>query len=70
MQQQIRTQLKNTGAHLQKLMSSVFEFFYKKSYNSLKIDGVPLFSTIDDNAVKQIINSIWTADGQSWSQRI
>lgn len=70
MQQQVRAQLTNTGAKMQKAMSNMFEFLYKKSYNSLTLEGVPLFSTIDDNAITQIINRIWAADGQSWSQRI
>ena len=70
MQQQVRAQLNNTGALMQKAMSNTFEFLYKKSYNSLMLEGVPLFSTIDDNAITQIINRIWAADGKSWSQRI
>lgn len=70
MQTQIKEHLRSTGAVMQKAMSNMFEFLYKNSYNSLTIEGVPLFSTIDDNAVSQIINRIWAADGKTWSERI
>ena len=39
-------------------------------YNAINIKGLKAFSTIDDNAVMQVINQIWCADGKSWSQRI
>jgi SPP1 gp7 family putative phage head morphogenesis protein len=70
LQAQTRQKLNKLGAYQQALLSKVFEVFYQHSYNSLAIKGMEAFRTLDDAAIKQIVNSIWAADGKSWSQRI
>lgn len=70
LQAQTRQRLNKLGAYQQSLLSKVFEVFYQKSYHSLAIKGLKAFNTLDEGAVKQIINSVWAADGKSWSQRI
>lgn len=70
LQAQTRKRLNKFGAFQQSLLSKVFEVFYQKSYNSIAIKGLALFNTLDDGAIKQVLDSIWTADGKSWSQRI
>lgn len=70
LQAQTRKQLNKFGAYQQSLLSKVFEVFYKKSYTSLKVQGLTAFNTLDENAVRQVLNGVWAADGKSWSQRI
>ena len=70
LQAQTRKHLNKLGAFQQSLLSKVFEVFYQKSYHSINIKGLKAFRTLDEAAVKQVINSIWCADNKSWSQRI
>lgn len=70
MNAQLRKRLDKTGSKMTAMLSKLFEIAYWDSYNSINLKGLKLFSTIDDAAVKQIINSVWVADGKSWSQRI
>lgn len=70
MQAQTRKRLNKFGAHQQSLLSKVFEVFYQKSYESVTVEGLTAFKTLDDRAVRQVLDSIWTTDGKSWSQRI
>ena len=70
LQAQTRQKLNKFGAFQQSLLSKVFEVFYLTSYNSLSIKGLESFKTLDEGAVRQVIESIWAADGKSWSSRI
>lgn len=70
LQAQVRKKLNEFGAFQQSLLSKVFQVFYQSSYNSINIKGLSLFKTLDEGAVKQVLEQIWTADGKSWSQRI
>lgn len=70
LQAQTRKRLNKFGAFQQSLLSKIFEVFYQKSYHALAIKGLEAFSTLDDGVVKQVIDSVWAADGKSWSQRI
>ncbi len=70
MQGQIRQRLRSTGAHFQSMLSKIFEIVYRDSYDAITIKGLTAFRTIDDNAVQQVLNQIWTSDGKSWSERI
>lgn len=70
MQQQVRVKCRSVGAKLNDLFGGVFEKVYKASYDAIHLDGIALFSTIDDGAINQVINSIWAADGKTWSERI
>lgn len=70
MQGQIRQELQKLGDKQIAMLSKIFETNYFEVYYSINIKGSSAFTTIDTNAVKQLINQIWCADGKSWSQRI
>lgn len=70
MQTQTRALLNKFGAYQQSLLSKVFQVFYQQSYNSINIQGLKAFNTLDEGMVQQVINRIWTADSKTWSQRI
>lgn len=70
MQGQLRKELQKLGDKQIAMLSKVFETNYFEIYYSINIKGVEAFTTIDSNAVKQLINQIWCADGKGWSQRI
>ena len=67
---QLTKRLEKLGAQMNVLYSKVFMSFYKSSYNAFSIEGMAAFKTINDEAVKRVIESIWCSDGRSWSQRI
>lgn len=70
MQTQLKQELLKLGNKEISLLSKSFETNFFEVYYSLKIEGSTAFNTIDKQAVQQMINSIWCADGKSWSQRI
>jgi SPP1 gp7 family putative phage head morphogenesis protein len=70
MQTQLRKHLNKTGAYLTSLYTKLFELTYKDSYNAINIKGLTAFNTIDDYAIETYINTIWAADGKSWSDRV
>ena len=70
MQGQLEQRLSKLGRKQIAQLTKGFRQQYWGVYNSLKLDNMKAFSTIDDNAVMQVINQIWCADGKSWSQRI
>lgn len=53
-----------------KLLTSYFKQHYSGVYNSINIEGLKAFNTIDEKAISQVINQIWCSDGKGWSQRI
>lgn len=70
MQAQLRQELKKLGEKQVSLMTTIFETNYFEVYYSLNIEGLRAFSTIDKPSVRQMINSIWVADGKTFSQRV
>lgn len=70
LQAQVRSKMMKFGAYQQSLFSKVFEVFYQKSYNSIGVKGLTAFKTLDEGAVRQVLEQVWTADGKSWSTRI
>lgn len=70
LQAQARIELEKLGAKQQALLSKEFELNWFEIYYSINIDGQATYNTIDKSMVSQMINSIWAADGKSWSQRI
>ncbi len=70
LQSQVRKRLQKFGAFQQSLFSRVFEVFYQSSYNSINVSGLTAFKTLDEGAVRQVLESIWTSDGKNWSSRI
>lgn len=70
MQSQLRHRLEKLGEKQISSLTYLFEYNYKEVYNSLAIKGLTAYRTLDDDAIKQVINQIWCTDGKSWSQRI
>jgi SPP1 gp7 family putative phage head morphogenesis protein len=70
LQAQTRKRLNKLGAFQQALYSKIFEVFFINSYKSLDVKGLTAFKTLDDVAVRQVLESVWTTDGKSWSTRI
>lgn len=70
MQGQMRHELEKLGDKQIKLLSKEFELHFFDVYYSIGIPGHTAFTNISQEAVKQMINSIWVADGKTFSQRI
>lgn len=70
LQAQLRKELQKLGDREVVALTKAFENNYNEVYNALNVKGAKSFSTIDKQAVQQMINSIWVADGKTFSQRI
>ena len=70
LQGQLRRELQSLGDRQISALSKIFETNFFEVYYSINIEGAEAFTTIDRAAAIQMINSIWVADGKSWSQRI
>jgi SPP1 gp7 family putative phage head morphogenesis protein len=69
-QAQMRTELEKLGNREIAALSRAFERDWFEIYYSIGIEGATAFNTVDKEAVKQMLNQIWCADGKSWSARI
>lgn len=70
LQAQARKELEKLGSRQAALLSKKFEANWFEIYHSISLPGSPSFNTIDTQAVQQMINQIWCADGKNWSTRI
>lgn len=70
MQGQLRQEMQKLGEKQVSLLTKIFETNFFEVYYSLNIEGLEAFTTIDKAAVLQMINSIWVADGKTFSQRV
>lgn len=70
MQGQMRQRLRKLGERQVAALTKQFEIQFFEIYYSIALEGQATFSTIDSGAVQQLINSIWVADGKSWSERV
>lgn len=70
MQAQMRKELQKMGDKQISALTKAFETNFFDVYYSIGIPGLEAYSTIDTEAVNQMINQIWVADGKSWSKRI
>lgn len=69
-QAQMRKELKRLGDREIQILSKAFETNFFEVYYSIALPGEPTFSTVDTAVASQLINSIWVADGKTWSQRV
>lgn len=69
-QAQLKEQLQALGDTQAAILSKEFETNYINVYNSLALDSGASFSSISTQGAKEMINSVWAADGKSWSSRI
>ena len=70
MQSQMRAELRKLGEREVVALTKQFELQFFEIYYSIALEGAKEYTTIDTAAVQQMINSIWVADGKSWSQRV
>ena len=70
MQKQLDQRLTRLGRKQIAALTKGFRTQFYDTYKVIKLDGLKTFSTIDDEAVNQMINQIWCADNKSWSNRI
>lgn len=70
LQGQLRQELEKLGNRQIVAMSKAFEMNWFDIYYSINIEGSQAFNTLDTSLVQQMINSVWCADGKSWSQRV
>ena len=70
MQGQLKNQLNKLGNKTINLLSRQFQLHFFDIYYSFTIEGKQPFNTIDEAAVRQLINSSWVLDGKNFSQRI
>lgn len=70
LQAQLRENLRKLGERQVTALTKQFQANYFDIYYSISLDGLNTFNTLDDAAVEQMINSIWCADGKSWSARV
>lgn len=70
LQGQLKVELQKLGNKQAALMSKKFEDQYINIYNALALQDSGIFNEVDRETAHQMINQIWCADGQSWSNRI
>lgn len=69
-QAQLRKELNELGEKEIALLSKEFELNFFDVYYGVASVGESAFSTLDKSLVRQMINTIWVADGKSWSDRV
>lgn len=67
---QLQKELTALGDRQAKSIRKQFETCFFDVYYAIAIPGEEAFSTIDTAIASQLIESIWCADGKSWSDRI
>jgi SPP1 gp7 family putative phage head morphogenesis protein len=70
LQGQLRRELQKLGDRKISLLTKMFETNYFEVYYSFALPSQSTYSKLDTRIAQQVINSIWCADGKTWSQRI
>jgi SPP1 gp7 family putative phage head morphogenesis protein len=70
MQGQLKDELTRLGDRQAAILSREFETNFFDVYYTLGKDSKAAYSTIATETARQMINSVWAADGKSWSARI
>lgn len=65
----IQVELTSLGIKEERAIDTYLTSYYKENA-SLVDDSIGLQSDIPEEDVKAVVNSIWTADGKNWSDRI
>lgn len=70
LQGQLRRELMKLGEKQVVSLTKQFEINFFEVYYSFALPSQDTFATLDKSMAHQMINSIWCADGKSWSSRI
>lgn len=66
----LKHELQRLGDKQIALLSEEFELNFFEVYYSIALEGEQTFSDIDKAAVHQLLQSVWVADGKTFSQRV
>lgn len=69
-QGQLKQELQKLGNKTIKYLSVMFEYNFFEVYYGIALQGSKSFNTVSKEAAKILINSVWVADGKTWSERI
>ena len=70
MQGALRQELRKLGEKEISLLNKYLEINFFNIYYSINIEGKKAFNTINAEGAQALINSVWVADGKSFSQRV
>lgn len=70
MQNDITNQLRKLGYMQQDILTDSFFQAFEEHYKAIKFANLPEYKTLTEENIIQAINSIWCADGKSWSSRV
>lgn len=71
LQAQLKKELEDLGYKQIALLEQRFNILYTAVWLSFDLpESTDSWALLDKNAITQVINSIWCADGKTWSQRI
>ena len=70
MQAQLKAELEKLGNKETELLNRKFIEQFQQIYESIALKDNLYFGTIDYQTAQQLINTIWCADGQTWSGRV
>ena len=70
LQGQLAAELEKLGAKQEKLYSRNFMELWQRVYNNIALPSGSVFTQANTELAQQMINAIWCADGQTWSNRI
>lgn len=66
----IQKELRKLGEKQEKILSHQFLEEFAEIYGAISFNDIETFSTMDREGMVKAINSIWCADGKTWSSRI
>lgn len=69
-QAQLRKELQRLGDKEISLMTKAFEDVFEEVYNIMALPTSSTFGTVSHETITQLINQVWCADGQMWSNRV
>lgn len=67
---QMQKELEKLGNRQIKVLAKAFRENFFEVYYGIALPGDAAFNTIDTAIVEQLLNSVWVADGKTWSQRV
>jgi SPP1 gp7 family putative phage head morphogenesis protein len=67
---ELNHQLRALGLEQEQILSKKFLDEFAEIYGAISFNDIKAFSTIDREGMVKAINSIWCADGKTWSNRI
>lgn len=67
---QMQRELEKLGNRQIKVLAKAFRENFFEVYYGIALPGDAAFNTIDTAIVEQLLNSVWVADGKTWSQRV